>query len=246
MKVTKIMTILCIAAVLTLPSLAAKASPVDTVDIVHSGYGGYGFVDVWGGGHNDVRFYGGVYMIDKTAGTGEGNIWPNGEIGSFCIELHQYAPDVTKTYEVVLPEQVYNSFIGELLGTEKADYISELWAAHFDSSWIGNETYNQEAEAFAAAIWEIIYEDLPASPAGWDVTGDGTYGSGGFRCESVDAELANGWLRTLDGCGPKADLRAFVNCCKQDYIVEVPEPATIALLGVSGLMCLLRRKRVSL
>lgn len=190
--------------------------------------------------------YGGVYMLNKTAGTGQGTIWPNGLIGGFCIELHEPAPNSTFTYDVVMPEDAYNSFLGESIGTKKANYLSELWGRFFNPAWVGSGPFsvqqNSAAEAFATAVWEIIYEGLPTSPAGWDVTVDGTACSGGFRCEGANTALANSWLHSLTGCGPKADLRAFVYNGKQDYIVQVPEPATIALLGLGGVVSLLTRK----
>ena len=46
----------------------------------------------------------------------------------------------------------------------------------------------------------------------------------------------------LTGAGPKADLLAFTGQ-GQDYLVVVPEPATVLLLGLGGTISLLRRKR---
>jgi hypothetical protein len=228
---------------------AAKASILGTVDIEHSGYGASGVMQVWGGGLVGEYVYGGVYMLDKTAGTSQGNIWPNGLIGGFCIELHQWAPDTTLKYDVVNLEEVNNSFMGGLLGTAKADYLAELWGRFYDPAWADGGSYsieeNSKAEAFAAAVWEIVYEDLPASPLDWDVTTDGSAGSHGFYADYVNATLANSWLNALTGCGPKADLQAFVNEGKQDYLVQVPEPATLAMFGIGGLLSLLRRKRTS-
>jgi hypothetical protein len=219
------------------------------VDIVHTGFGAYdeAGVAVWGGGQDGTTVYGGVYMLDKTAGTDQGNIWPNGLIGAFCIELNEWSPKSTLTYDVVMPDDAYNSFLGDAIGAEKADYLSELWDRYYDPAWASSGSLsaaqNSAAEAFAVAVWEIIYEDLPTLPTGWDVTVDGTICSGGFRAEGADTALANSWLHSLTGCGPKADLRAFIYDGKQDYIVQVPEPATIAMLGLGGVISLLSRKR---
>jgi len=249
MKTLKVGKGLCAALILALSCLSVQACPPDTVDIEHCGYGAYDEdgVAVWGGGHEGTVVYGGVYMLNKTAGSGQGDIWPNGLIGGFCVELHEAAPVSTFTYDVVMPKNAYNSFLGELIGAQKANYLSELWGRFYDPAWAGSGPLcpqkNSAAEAFAAAVWEIIYEDLPTSPAGWDVTVDGTVCSHGFRCEGANTTLANSWLHSLTGCGPKADLRVFTYDGKQDYIVQVPEPATVVMLGLGGLINLLTRRR---
>jgi len=131
--------------------------------------------------------------------------------------------------------------------TTKANYLRELWARYYDNAWAGGGTLttqqHEAAEAFASAVWEIVYEDLPTSSLGWDVTIDGTAGERGFRAECLDSDTANKWLHNLTGSGPKADLRAFVCNGQQDYLVAVTEPATIMLLGVGGLLSLMGGRR---
>jgi hypothetical protein len=245
MKLSNTVTIFS-AAILLVLSCLVKASPVGTVDIAYSGLGASDVLTIWGGGHNGLNGYGGVYMLNKTAGTGQGNFWPNGLIGSFCMELNQLAASDTRKYDVFNLGEANVSFFGSQLGTAKANYITELWGRFYDPAWAttGSHTnqQNRDAEAFSAAVWEIIYEDLPGSPWGWNVSVDGTTGTGGFKATNVDATTANSWLHALNGLGPKAELRAFINCGKQDYIVEVPEPATLCLLGLSGLVFLRKRK----
>jgi hypothetical protein len=234
-KMVKVWVILCAVFVLVLPCFAI-AMPVSTVDVVHSGFGANEAVTVWGGGLEDESVYGGVYMLNKTDGYNEGKIWPNGLIGAFCTELPQDAPETTLTYDVIGLEQGPRpiTFLGQAMGTEKANYIRELWGRFFDSSWSSGGSYswqqNIKAAAFASAIWEIVYENLPKSPLGWDVTVDGSTGNLGFRVEALTdlTDIANLMLHSLNGTGPMADLR---------------EPATIIILGIGGTLSLLRRKR---
>jgi hypothetical protein len=233
---------------LILPSLA-HAFVTGTIDVRHDGYGASGRAQLWGGGLNGESANVGVYLLNKSDGTGEGELWENGLIGTLCLELSEYAPSYTKTYDIVLPEyaQKPGTSPGVIIGFEKAEFINEAWARFFDPAWFTGGTYteqqNSAAEAFAAVIWEIVYEDLPTTPALWDVTTDGTCGTGGFYATGLDTEMANDMLHALDGTGPKADLRAFVYDGKQDYLAPVPEPATICLLAVGAVTLLRRRGR---
>lgn len=244
------------AAIITLTACVARAVPVGTVEIEHIGYGANGQLRVWGGGLYGSRVRGGVYMLDKTDGTDEGDLWPNGPLGGFCIELSQRAPKKPSEYNVVMPQDSPEPtcFLREHIGPDKTEYLSELWGRFFEPNWVGEGPFTwrqkRDAEAFAAAIWEIIYEELPESPADWNVKIDGTFGRLGFRCSGVDTYTANSWLHALDGTGPKADLRALVYCGKQDYITaipttEVPEPVTIAMLGLGALSMIRSSRRRS-
>jgi len=242
-------TLIVAITIITLTLTSLTHAGLDTVDIRYTGYAASGMANVWGGGLNGEYARVGVYNLEKTAGTGEGNIWENGTIYTFCIELSENNPLPTKTYDVVQPQyaQKPSTYPGLTIGSEKAQYLNEAWGRFFDPAWTGTGTFteqqNSDAEAFGAALWEIIYEDLPASPASWDVTVDGTCGTQGFYATGLDTDKANSMLHALDGTGPKADLRAFVYNGKQDYLAEVPEPATVVLLAVGAVTLLRKRKK---
>jgi len=225
---------------------AARAYPVNTVDIVNTGNAASEIVTVSGGGLSNTDVYAGVYTLEKTNGVGEGKFWPNGTVNAFCTELSEAAPEITTKYNVIGPEE---GPLSAAMGAEKAGYISELWGRYYDSSWAGSGSFtwlqNAQAAAFATAIWEIVYEDLPVSPLKWDVKIDGTWGAGGFSTSFGGTALANNWLHSLNGTGPMANLRVFGYNGSQDYIAEVPEPATIALLGLGGVWSLMRRRRTA-
>ena len=126
-KLIKFSAILCAAVGLALSS-SANATPVSTVDIVRAGYGANEIVTIWGGGQEDRDVYAGVYMLDKSDGIYEGNIWLDGPIGAFCTELTELPPQTTLTYDVlpVRSGPVPFDFLGGPMGG-KADYITELW-----------------------------------------------------------------------------------------------------------------------
>ncbi|MGE5297047.1 MAG: hypothetical protein ACM3VT_19665, partial [Solirubrobacterales bacterium] len=151
----RILLTACMSALL---SAGAGVTYADTVDVVHDSHGAYDVTTFWAAGYNGWDATAGVYMLNKTGGTGTGNAWSNGRIPAFCIELQEPAPAVTTTYSVGMPEDVYNSATGTVLGTTKANYLRELWARYYDPAWAsGSYTAqdNSRAEAFAAAIWEI-------------------------------------------------------------------------------------------
>ena len=120
-------------AILAALAIACVALPTgaraNTVDIVHNGYGANNSTIFTAAGHVNAEVVAGVYDLYKSAGTGVGNTWPDGTtIPGFCIELQETHPTTTQTYQVMMPEDVYNSIIGETLGTTKANYLRELWA----------------------------------------------------------------------------------------------------------------------
>lgn len=247
MRAPKILLVGGVVALLSLPSWVAAEVSLGSVDVSWSGHGANDVVNVYGGGQLGTEVYTGVYMLDKTGGTGMGTTWPNGQLSAFCIELQEPAPNSTVTYDVIKPEAAYDSLLGETFGTTKAGYLSELWGRYYDPSWAGTGTFtstqNAEAAAFAAAVWEIVYEDLPGSPLQWNVDVDGSAGIAGFRGQGLDSVLANTWLHSLKGTGPKTSLAVFTNQGSQNYLVAVPEPATLVLLGLGGAFSLARCRR---
>lgn len=231
---------------LALPGLVS-ADPLGTVDIYKAGFGANAAIDVWGGGLAGPEMYAGVYMLQKTADTGAGAIWPNSQLVGFCIEAEEPSFPTTQTYTVDTPEHNYSPVLNEYMGVDKANYLSELWGRYYDPSWAGlgshSTTENMEASAFAAAIWEIVYEDVPVSSLLWDVGSDGTPGVAGFSSLQANSALANSWLHSLDGTGPKANLAVFTNQGAQNFLVQVPEPTTLALFGLGGCFSVMRRRR---
>jgi hypothetical protein len=174
----------------------------------------------------------------------------------YCYELTQYAEFNYRTYNVARLESV--------TGSCKAELISQLWAQHYDKSW-ESESYiyyggnqggwdsgepantqeNREALALSFAIYEIIY-DFDGSLGSLDLAAD-CFKAREDRTDPDDSiAIAANWLNSLvlpcDYTGPLAELLSLRNNCNQDFIVEIPEPATICILGLASLMLVKKRK----
>jgi hypothetical protein len=227
-------------------TMQLSATPIDSVTMTYTGFGAKDTMTIWGGGWSGLTVYSGLFMFNKTASSGAGNLIDDGTVGGFCIDLSQYLASGSKTYEVLNVSEGPKPtiFLGSGMGAIKAAYLSELWGRYFDSSWMAGGTYtaaqNAQAAAFQAAIWEIIYEDMPMSSAGWDVTIDGTTGNNGFRAANLDFTLANSWLGSLTGTYQGANLAALSSDSAQDMLVAIPEPATVGFLAVGLLLAVSR------
>ena len=114
------------------------------------------------------------------------------------------------------------------MGITKANYIRELWGRNFDPAW-ATGTNKQMAEAFSAAIWEIIYEEPGTT---WDVT-SGT----GFQTTGVEQYVtANAWLGQLNGNTAYFANNLVSITDGQDFVVQIPEPATMMLLALGTIL----------
>jgi len=235
-----------IACVLVLAGSNVFATPVNSVTMEHKGFGASDKIKIWGGGHKDKSITSGVFMFDKTAGTGTGELIDDGLLGGFCVDLRQRVAKGSNVYEVIMPQEGPRPVSLYGMGEAKAGYLSELWGRYYDESWAAGGKYSKDqknkAEAFGAAVWEIVYEDVPGVVGGWDVRTDGTRGSGGFRATGLDYQLANSWLASLDGTGAMANLRVLSHDSGQDFLVVVPEPATVALFAIGGVFMLRKKK----
>jgi hypothetical protein len=210
----------------------ASAALLGTVDIENHNNQFSDQGQLWGGGLTGGSYYTGVYSWTNAGGTGLGTQVPN---WGFCVELTQGTYNGWQNV-ISLDSAPVPPMYGTPMGMTKANYIRELWGRDFNPAWATGAN-TQMAEAFGAAMWEIIYETDPT----WDVT-SGT----GFHATGIEqAATANLWLSQLNG-----DTAYFANNLVatstldgQDFVVQVPEPATICLLGLGAISLISRKRR---
>jgi hypothetical protein len=240
----KKLIVICLAvvAVSIVLTSTASATILGTADIQNHNNSISDMGRLWGGGLNGGTYFTGIYSWTNMGGTDLGTQVPN---WGFCIELTQGANNGMTTVipleEAPLPASTY----GTPMQTTKANFIRELWGRFFNTSWVTNPTTANKrlAEAFGAAVWEIIYE----TGSTWDVTS-----GAGFHAANIEQSVtANNWLSQLNGDTTKFDLNlaAISTLGGQDYLVrlpepppDVPEPATVAILSL-GALSLIRRKK---
>jgi hypothetical protein len=226
--------VMVVAAILALGfASGAGAAPIGTVTISYTGVSPGGQCTIWGGQWpGGQAVLAGFYDHNKTAGTGQGTLIPDGPIRTMCIELPQSPEPAGTVYDVLLPREApLPGAYGTPMGLAKEDLLRELWYSRYSQA-LSN---NVDALVMAECVWEIVYEDLTTN---WlDVT------SGAFKADGSTVQ-ANSWLSGLthDGSGPKAPwLVALSHPGYQDFLI--PEPATVAFLALGLVGMVVRRRR---
>lgn len=176
-------------------------------------------MDVLGSGNRDFI----TYCIDLTQNAGDGN---------FNLVNLRDAPITNPA-----PTNKWQ------LNENQVDALNSLYNAHF-----ANADTNNEAAAFQAAVWEIVFDW--ASVEGRTFTsGDSTNLTGGkvrihnnisntYFTQYLSAAVAEGNTRSV--------LAAIVSNSRQDQLVVIPLPGAGALAGAGMLMVASRRRRAAL
>jgi len=165
---------------------------------------------------------------------------PQNQLGKwgFCIEFN-YSSTEWEDYEMHTLDQApdHETHDGQPMGETKANWIRELWAARIDDVLGGGA---DEAAAFQAALWEIVYENEQAWDVGsWYYPGSGDADSFKITGRTEVIDLANDWLtgdNGIDGAGGirSGDLVGLTRDGNQDYVGQIPAPGAV-VLGAIGL-----------
>lgn len=175
--------------------------------------------------HNTLA---GAFNWTRTGGDYDG-AGAEGNVESFCVELSQYI-NYGSTYNFTTAEPEDAPTPGAGMGEERADLLSELFGRHYDAEFTADE-----AAAFQVAVWEVTHD------TGLDLAAGATR----FIDGGAFFDLAQDWLDTLDGSGPRTALLVMSHVGAQDHVFAIPNPASAALFGLAGVCGMAGRRRRS-
>lgn len=155
---------------------------------------------------------------------------------AYCIEKDQYIQFGTNPTDT----QGWHYDVTDLstyggINSSEVEFLGKLWANAFDIS----KTGKVQAGAFQALVWEARYDDTMDLDAGnFDL-----YHNNNFTSDVLD--LANDWINNINNkiWTRSTDLFVLTDSRSQDFITAVPEPASMSLCLIGGVMLLGRRRR---
>jgi MYXO-CTERM domain-containing protein len=195
-----------------------------TVDVTYNGIGYGEVVNIVSPGYS-----GGVncgQLLLTLANSGSGSV-ANGNYIAFCTDVYQGTNTGPHPYSI-LPVAALP--LNAPMGAAAQTALEELYAYAAGAQYGNDAAY---ACAFQLAVWEIV-NDL----------GNLDLSNGAFQASGYSAAAAGhlaGMFAAI-GLGGYADIVGLGNETYQDYIIEVPGPGALALVGMAGIVGRRRRR----
>jgi len=195
---------------------------------------------------NDGSFYVGMYWLKGLSQTPSPPVSPVpsllGDIPIYCIDTYQWANTGTGTYTVADLADGPAGNGAPAMGATKAAYLKDLIYHHYS---VNADDANKAA--FAAAVWEIVYENVAWNVADGNMT---------VALTPAETTTANAWLAALSTHDHGNTAFALISTGPyQDYAIAlggggepIPEPLTLLAIGsgVAGIGAYIRKRRLAL
>jgi PEP-CTERM motif-containing protein len=210
-------TALAVALLLTLSAGVARAGPTYTITF-GSFSGGTAQIHAPGTLANNLTVELGSVLISGALGTFE----------SYCVDLNHYMNEHSTVTTALDTMANWNQ-----ASTQTSQNASGLasWLYMTFAAQAASTNNNVDRAALSLAIWNVLYD------ADYNVT----TGTGFWVASSIYATRANAMLQALQAYQASGGLLPYANWLRttdgpgnytQDFITTVPEPGTLALVGI--------------